>query len=117
MQSFEYKVVPAPKRSKRVKGLKTAPDRFSHTLTELINIYAAEGWEYMRAETLPMEEKKSMLGAPTESYQSVLVFRRATQPPRAAAARSGPDSVLKDALRDNSERDRMVLGPADRDPV
>ena len=80
MQSYEYKIVPAPKKAKRARGAKTVPDRFARTLTDVINAEAAEGWEYLRAESLPVEEKKSMLSATAERYFSVLVLRRDIRP-------------------------------------
>lgn len=36
---------------------------------------AAEGWEYVRAETLPSEERSGLAGRNTV-YHNVLVFRR-----------------------------------------
>lgn len=76
MQHYEYKVVAAPRRAKRAKGAKTNADRFAFMLSEVMNTEAREGWEYLRADTLPAEEKKGMLSNPTEIYQTVLVFRR-----------------------------------------
>ncbi|MSU90544.1 hypothetical protein GE300_13110 [Rhodobacteraceae bacterium 2CG4] len=76
MQHFEYKVVAAPRRAKRAKGAKTPAERFAFMLSEVMNAEARDGWEYLRADTLPAEEKKGMLSNPTEVYQTVLVFRR-----------------------------------------
>ncbi|MBN8194777.1 hypothetical protein JI667_22010, partial [Bacillus sp. NTK074B] len=45
---FEYKVVPAPVRAVRVKGLKTTAERFAHTVAESINAEAAGGWQFVR---------------------------------------------------------------------
>ncbi|MEM8789730.1 MAG: DUF4177 domain-containing protein [Pseudomonadota bacterium] len=73
---YEYKAVTAPRRAKRAKGARTPADRFARTLTETINAEAAEGWEYLRADTLPVDEKQGMLGKATEVFQSVLIFRR-----------------------------------------
>ena len=80
MTPFEYRIVPSPRRAKRAKGARTPQDRFARTLTEVINAEAAEGWEYLRADTLPVDEKKSMLSTATEVYQTVLVFRRVIAP-------------------------------------
>lgn len=71
----EYKVVPAPLRVARVKGLKTTPERFAHLLTEALNAVAAEGWEYVRTESLPCEERKGLTGTRTTT-QAVMIFRR-----------------------------------------
>ncbi|MXQ06643.1 DUF4177 domain-containing protein [Alphaproteobacteria bacterium GH1-50] len=75
MQAFEYKVVPAPDRGKKAKGVKTTEDRFALALTEKLNEMAAEGWDYVRAETLPCEERKGLTGTVT-TEQNVLIFRR-----------------------------------------
>jgi len=57
MGKYEYKVLPTPRRAKRAKGVKGEPARFAHALTEMMNVEAAEGWEYLKSETLPMEAK------------------------------------------------------------
>jgi hypothetical protein len=72
----EYKVVPAPRRAEKAKGLKTTPERFAHALAEAINALAREGWEYVRAEMLPCEERAGLTGRRVTD-QHVLVFRRA----------------------------------------
>lgn len=77
MQTFEYKVVPAPNRSKRVKGVKGTAARFAAVLTETMNEQAADGWEYLRSDSMPVEEKPGLLKSRVETYQTVLVFRRA----------------------------------------
>ncbi len=76
MSQYEYKVVPAPLKGVKSKGLRTAEARFSHTLQELMNQMAAEGWEYQRAETLPSQERAGLTGTTTE-WRNVLIFRRA----------------------------------------
>ncbi|RME16984.1 MAG: DUF4177 domain-containing protein, partial [Alphaproteobacteria bacterium] len=73
--AFEYKVVPAPTRARRVKGAKTPADRFAQTLAEAMNALAADGWEYLRADTLPQEQRKGLTGRVTV-FQTMLVFRR-----------------------------------------
>ena len=78
MQRFEYKVIPAPKRGKKVKGVKSSEDRFAHTLMELMNDLAQDGWAYQRTDTLPVETR-SGLASRTLIDQTVLVFRRAVQ--------------------------------------
>lgn len=72
---FEYKVVPAPTRGKKARGVKTAADRFAHALAEVMNELAAAGWEYLRTDTLPAEERHGLTGR-TTVFQNMLVFRR-----------------------------------------
>jgi len=76
MQRFEYKVIPAPKRGEKARGVKTTEDRFAHALTSLMNALGAEGWDYVRADSLPCEERVGFTGTKT-TFQNVLVFRRA----------------------------------------
>ncbi|HAD29621.1 MAG TPA: hypothetical protein DCF96_13260 [Rhodobacteraceae bacterium] len=76
MQIYEYRVVPAPKRSKRIKGVKGTAGRFAAILMETMNEQAVEGWEYLRSDSLPVEEKPGLLKSRVETYQTVLVFRR-----------------------------------------
>jgi len=75
MSHFEYKVVAAPRRAKSFKGVRSHEDQFAEVLAEVMNQMAAKEWEYLRAESLPCEEKTGLTSR-VESYQSVLVFRR-----------------------------------------
>lgn len=76
MTQYEYKVVPAPRKGTKAKGVKAPEDRFALSLQELMNQEAAQGWEFQRAETLPSEERAGLRGSKT-IYRDVLVFRRA----------------------------------------
>ena len=90
---YEYKVVPAPVRAAKVKGLKTAADRFAHTLAEHINAQAAGGWQFQRTETLTCEVRKGLGGLKTTT-QTVMVFARvmgATRPDAGAALAAAQD--------------------------
>lgn len=82
MEDYEYRVIPAPARTVKVKGLKTTGERFAHLLDEYLNEAACEGWEYLRAEALPCEERKGLFGK-ARSTQVVLIFRRQLPAPAA----------------------------------
>jgi hypothetical protein len=75
MPRYAYKLVPAPEKSGKHKGLKGA-ELFAATLEELLNTLGAEGWHYLRAETLP-EEVRSGLTSRTTTYRNLLIFCRA----------------------------------------
>lgn len=75
MLRFQYKVIPAPRRGEKAKGVKTTEERFAVALTQVMNELGAEGWEYVRADTLPCDERAGLTGTKT-SYQNLLVFRR-----------------------------------------
>lgn len=75
MAGYEYKVVPAPARGRKAPGVKTPEARFANGLETAMNALAAEGWEYLRADILPSEERQGLTSTQTV-YRSVLVFRR-----------------------------------------
>lgn len=75
MRSFEYQVIPAPKKGEKTKAAKTPADRFAVALTVLMNKMGVAGWEYIRADTLPCEERVGLTGTKSV-YQNMLVFRR-----------------------------------------
>lgn len=75
MRNFEYKAIPAPHQGTKAKGVKTTQDRFALSMTETLNEMAADGWEYVRADTLPCDERKGLTGTQT-TYQNLLIFRR-----------------------------------------
>lgn len=84
MQRFEYKVVPAPRRGEKARGVKSSEDRFALALSTLMNELGAEGWDYVRADALPCDERSGLTGTKTV-FQNMLVFRRviAAEAPRA----------------------------------
>lgn len=86
---YEYRVIPAPLRGKKAKGLKTSSERFSFALQDVMNEQSADGWEYHRAETLPFEER-SRMGRKSSSFQSVLIFRRLLLPEEAGNTPAEP---------------------------
>lgn len=82
MQRYEYKVIPAPAKGEKSRGAKTTPDRFAYKLTTVMNDLARDGWDYLRADTLPCEERSGLTGKVT-TYQNMLVFRRPVAQARA----------------------------------
>jgi hypothetical protein len=75
MQRYEYRVVPAPRKGEKFRGLKTSEDRFAHALMLMMNKLGAEGWEYQRADALPCDERVGLTGSKTV-FQNMMVFRR-----------------------------------------
>jgi hypothetical protein len=106
MQRFEFKVIPAPKRGEKARGVKTTEDRFALALTSLMNQMGAEGWDYVRADALPCEERVGLTGTKT-TFQNMLVFRRVIA---ASPVAAGPESRL--ILRE-PEPPAPRLGPAE----
>lgn len=118
MPRYEYKVVPAPTKGRKGKGIKGAEARFSNALQDLMNGLAGYGWEYLRAETLPSIERSGLTSTTTE-WRNVLIFRR---PRRADTEDFAPellpapeeDAVPTDALE---EPQADVAKPSDATPV
>jgi hypothetical protein len=110
----EYKVVPAPARAVKVRGLKTTEERFAHLLTETLNTQAADGWDYLRSETLPCTERKGLTGTRTTT-QVVLIFRRALNVAAAAqaagAATLAPSAAADDGAAAQRPRAEPVFRP------
>lgn len=86
MQRYEYRVVPAPRRGEKARGVKTTEDRFALALMQVMNALGAEGWDYVRADTLPCDERAGLTGGTRTSFQNMLVFRRALEDGTAATA-------------------------------
>lgn len=96
MTKFEYRVVPAPVRGIKVRGARTPEDRFAEALAEVMNGLGRDGWEYVRCDTLPSEERTGLTGR-TTVYRNMLVFRRAVAAASAEAATSTAPAVVPPA--------------------
>jgi len=106
MAHYEYRVVPAPTKGTKAKGVKTPEGRFANSVQAALNSHAAEGWEYLRSELLPSDERSGLTGS-TTNWRNVLVFRRlvetqaAEQPAEASAVEPQPASGAERMLKDN----------------
>ncbi|MEQ6248403.1 hypothetical protein ABMC89_05885 [Sulfitobacter sp. HNIBRBA3233] len=118
MPRYEYKVVPAPTKGLKGKGVRGAEARFSFALQELMNGLSGYGWEFMRAETLPSIERAGLTGTTTE-WRNVLVFRR---PREGDAAEFQPELLPAPLSQDDAEAPEAKSGdkaaaPAQSDPA
>lgn len=77
MPIYEYKVVPAPEKAPKVKGLKGS-ERFAHAIETLMTTLGADGWQYVRADTLP-ETERTGLSRTRTIQRNLLIFRRELQ--------------------------------------
>ncbi|MFX0545727.1 hypothetical protein ACEWPL_009295 [Roseovarius sp. S1116L3] len=91
MTHYEYKVIPAPTKGVKAPGVKTAEARFAGTVEAALNAQAADGWEYLRTDILPSDERQGLTGSQTV-YRTLMVFRRAKGDAGAAA-----DDVIQTA--------------------
>lgn len=96
MQRYEYRVMPAPRKADKVKGAKTTEERFAAALTGVMNDLGAQGWEYLRADTLPCEERSGLTGSKT-TFQTLLVFRRPIPEATPAVPPPAPEVVVEPA--------------------
>lgn len=78
MQNYEYIAIPAPRKGVSSKGVKGVPGKFANAVTILMNEMAVEGWDYVRSDTLPCEERQGLTGKAVK-YHALLVFRRAVE--------------------------------------
>jgi len=81
---YEYDVVPAPKKPMRVPGLTREDDRVAYELSTLFNDMAVEGWEYVRADTINIDDVTGIAGNVPKAH-TLLVFRRPMILPAAPA--------------------------------
>lgn len=93
MPAYEYKVVPAPRRGQKARNVKGVEAQFAHALSILMNDLGREGWEYLRADTLPCEERVGLTGRQT-TYQNLLVFRRTLPDKATPAPETKPEPVV-----------------------
>jgi hypothetical protein len=94
MQAYEYKVIPAPGRGIRVRGARSGAERFAAAVADRMNAMARDGWEYVRSDLLPCEERTGLTLKSQTVYHNLLVFRR---PVASAAVGAQPDATFADA--------------------
>ncbi|NNE52673.1 MAG: DUF4177 domain-containing protein [Sulfitobacter sp.] len=75
MPQYEYRVVPAPRKGRKAKGVKSNEARFALALQDLMKELGRDGWEYQRADMLPSQERAGLTSSTTE-WRNLLVFRR-----------------------------------------
>lgn len=130
MAHYEYKVIPAPSRGEKARGVKGAEARFAYALERLMNEMGRDGWEFQRAETLPSEERQGLTGT-TTAFRHMLVFRRQREDaldayqPRLLESPRDPEPEAADLparpaplpLTDPLPAVAAEAGPADAEPA
>ena len=76
MSSTEYKTVPAPRRIKKIKGVKGPEATLAKMVEEIISEQASSGWDYVRTDTFPVEEKPGLFSSRETVLKGVMVFKR-----------------------------------------
>ncbi|GAA6187469.1 DUF4177 domain-containing protein [Litorivita sp. NS0012-18] len=99
MSQYDYRVIPAPTKGRKAKGIKSPEGRFANTIEIVMNDMSVHGWEFLRAETLPSEERTGLTSSHT-TYRTLLVFRRlkpSDAAPFAPRLLEGPQAGTDDA--------------------
>ncbi len=110
MLRYEFKVIPAPRRGEKLRGLKTTEDRFAMALTMVMNDLGREGWDYVRTDTLPVDERAGFTGTKT-SFHNMLVFRRVLE--QVAEADVGAAAQIPRLITGQGAVAAPRLGPAE----
>lgn len=74
MTKYEFKVVPAPERARKLSREERDLDPIAATLSEAMNELGLRGWNFVRMETVSMAGQ-GFLGGKSES-RNLLIFRR-----------------------------------------
>ena len=113
-QTHEYRVVPAPRRGERARGVRTGEGRFALALSRVVNHMAQSGWEFVRTDTLPCEERVGLTQT-TIRHHAMLVFRRALPGAAPATAPSmvpvAPAAPVRAAPMSAPASEAVVVAP------
>ena len=109
MPHYEYKVIPAPRRGEKSREARTTEDRFALALSNLMNQLGKDGWDYVRADVLPCDERAGLTGTKT-TYQTMMVFRRVVEPTPAAEPVAAPNAFT--LLKTPAPVETPKVGPA-----
>lgn len=96
MAEYSYKTVAAPRRARKTRGVRGAEALIAHAVGEIIEAEAASGWEYLRTDSLPVEEGGGMLSRAATVWRAVMVFRRPADAPARKSASGAPEFEPRD---------------------
>ena len=105
---YEYKVIPAPVKGRKARGVRKPEDKFALAVQESMNELAQLGWEFLRSETLPNTERTGLTRR-TTTERSVLVFRREIA--------QEPKSSLEATLREVEKPKPVAAAPVTESPT
>ena len=108
MSRYEYRVIATPPSGFGPQDA-SAPDQtaFADALEVAMNTVAQDGWEYLRAESLPVRNSDDASGTVTE-WRNVLVFRRQIAP---APAKRHAVLRLTDPVQSTASKAAAVAVP------
>ena len=113
MAYYDYKVIPAPRRAKRMKGVHAPEELFAHTLSEAISELSRQGWEYLGSETMTAEAPRGWFRRGLAEPLTVLVFRRQRESlgPRLAAVAGDPAPEAREPVAEGAARGAAAERP------
>jgi hypothetical protein len=76
MGGWRYRCVAAPRKAKASRAHRAPADALLAAIEAAIAAEAAQGWEYVRTDLVPMESKAGFFGPVSETHLGVMVFRR-----------------------------------------
>jgi hypothetical protein len=116
LMMYEYKIVPAPTKGVRKRGMKTHEARFATALEDLFNDLAGEGWEYLRSDAFPSEERKGLTGTRTVT-RHMLIFRRSLDAYLAEAPQAEAATPSLRAVEETPKTDLPKVSARREDPA
>ena len=75
MSRYEFQVVPAPTRARKLTDLTNGQDVYCATITDILTDMGLAGWDFVGAETMPHYQRR-MFFFSSYSEMTCLVFRR-----------------------------------------
>lgn len=128
MAEYRYKTVAAPRRAKKTRGVRGADALLAHAMGELLSREAADGWEYVRTDSLPVEEGGGFFSRSRTVWRAVIVFRQALAAPQrdafqqeapeqAAPRRQAPKATPEFEFRAPSEAREPFMNVAKSSPA
>ncbi|WP_203228031.1 DUF4177 domain-containing protein [Roseovarius dicentrarchi] len=122
MAQYEYKVIPAPTKGQKAQGIKTPEARIANTVEGVLNAQAADGWDYLRTDILPSDERSGLTGSQTV-YRTLMVFRRTKAEPQDTAgdiisdAQTVAEAVAPEKTPQRREPSLAPVAPTRGDPA
>ncbi|QIE54731.1 hypothetical protein G5B40_04305 [Pikeienuella piscinae] len=96
MAEYSYKTVAAPRKPRKTRGVRGAEALIAHAVGEIIQAEAANGWEYLRTDSIPVEEGGGVFSRAVTVWRAVMVFRRAVDAPSRNDAAAAPEFEPRD---------------------
>lgn len=117
MAEYSYKTVAAPRRARKTRGVRGPEALIAHAMAEIIEAEAANGWDYLRTDSLPVEEGGGMFSRAVTRWRAVMVFRRPTDAAsRSHAPTAAPEFEPRDPGEPREPFMRVAAAPASPGP-